>query len=217
MGTIAVKFSHCDDDEHWPPRQTLLYWYQSWVVKRSAKLKSCCWNACARPFAVMKLLRKEGCFGMEGILQQVPSPWHRIEISQVEDLSRRGAWCRNGSYTDGRVARCQEPHFFRAGWRDIQRRLYRRPCGASRPSLPGHSFFGAWPLVPGSSWHSFTEVKTGDVAIYHGGDEHDSLYAPGSMYAVATISPISSSKKPERNGMVLDRAALGGSGFTIDP
>ncbi|MFQ6162002.1 helix-turn-helix domain-containing protein [Sinorhizobium meliloti] len=161
----------------------------------------------------MKLLRKEDCFGMEGILQQVPSTWHRIEISQVEDLSDavHGAGMEATQMARGKLSGSlifseQDGVTYSGGF--IEGRVaLRGPLSPDTLSLG----LGLW--LPGSSWHSFTEVKTGDVAIYHGGDEHDSLYAPGSMYAVATLSADQLEQEAGRNGMVLDRAALGGTGI----
>ena len=42
---------------------------------------------------------------------------------------------------------------------------------------------------PGEGWPSpGLQGTTGSVGVFHGGDEHDAFYTPGSLYATATIS-----------------------------
>jgi AraC-like DNA-binding protein len=49
--------------------------------------------------------------------------------------------------------------------------------------------------------------------VFHGGDEHDALYNPGSLYVAATIPAEQLELVAAREDLVLDRAALGGTGI----
>jgi AraC-like DNA-binding protein len=60
--------------------------------------------------------------------------------------------------------------------------------------------------------HWLTEVATGDVGIFLPGDEHDSLYTPGSLYATATLTRDRLEEVAADVGLVLDARTLGGTG-----
>jgi AraC-like DNA-binding protein len=57
------------------------------------------------------------------------------------------------------------------------------------------------------------EVATGEVGVFHPGDEHDSHYKPGTLYATLTIDADRLEEKAAHEGLILDRKALGGTGF----
>ena len=63
------------------------------------------------------------------------------------------------------------------------------------------------------SRHWLNEVETGDVGVFHPGDEHDSLYARDSLYAAVTLSTERLEDAAAREDLVLDRKCLGGTGF----
>lgn len=66
-------------------------------------------------------------------------------------------------------------------------------------------------LPPGSSqW--LNETLSGDIGIFLPGDVQDALYAPGSIYAAATLSFEHLEKLAAKTGMVLGRKELSGSG-----
>lgn len=67
-------------------------------------------------------------------------------------------------------------------------------------------------VAPGT-WHWMNEVATGDVGVFHPGDEHDSRYTPGTLYATLTIDADRLEEEAAREELVLDRKALGGTGF----
>lgn len=67
-------------------------------------------------------------------------------------------------------------------------------------------------LASGSR-HWLTEVRTGDIGVFHAGDEHDAFYVPGSSYATVTLSQERLHEEAEREGLVLDGATLGGTGI----
>jgi AraC-like DNA-binding protein len=67
-------------------------------------------------------------------------------------------------------------------------------------------------IAPGSR-HWLGEVATGQCGIFLPGDEHDALYAPGSLYACATLSAERLDQLAEQAGLVLDLRELGGTGI----
>ena len=63
-------------------------------------------------------------------------------------------------------------------------------------------------LRPGSrQW--LREVQTGEVAAFRPGDDHDALYAPGSLYATVGLSPERIEERAAQLDIVLDPFALG--------
>lgn len=67
-------------------------------------------------------------------------------------------------------------------------------------------------LGPGTR-HWLEEVGTGQVGVFHGGDEHDAFYTPGSLYATATLSAERLEQMAADEELVLDRPVLGGTGI----
>jgi AraC-like DNA-binding protein len=73
--------------------------------------------------------------------------------------------------------------------------------------------FGLGLRIPNGTWHWYEEVSTGSIGAFLPGDEHDSLYMPGSLYATATMSLERLTQAAAREELVLDRKTLGGTGF----
>lgn len=74
-------------------------------------------------------------------------------------------------------------------------------------------------VAPGT-WHWMRERRTGDIGVFLPGDEHDSRYTPGTLYATVTISTERLEREAAEAGLVLDRRTLGGTGFhsrQLDP
>ena len=63
---------------------------------------------------------------------------------------------------------------------------------------------------PGS-WHWINEVTTGEVGVFHAGDEHDCHYTPGAL-AAFTLDAYRLEEEA-REELVLDRKTLGGTGL----
>ncbi len=61
--------------------------------------------------------------------------------------------------------------------------------------------------------HWLEETTTGSVGIFHGGDEHDAFYTPGSLYATATLSLERLEQIAADEELVLNRPILGGTGI----
>jgi AraC-like DNA-binding protein len=60
--------------------------------------------------------------------------------------------------------------------------------------------------------HWLNEVQTGNIGVFLPGDEHDSLYTPGSMYATVTLTAEKLEEEAAKEDLVLDRSVLGGTG-----
>ncbi len=65
--------------------------------------------------------------------------------------------------------------------------------------------------------HWLEETDSGAVGVFFGGDEHDAFYAPGSLYATATLSLDRLEQLAAGDEFVLDRPALGGTGLHPQP
>ncbi|MEI2296704.1 helix-turn-helix domain-containing protein [Ensifer sp. MJa1] len=65
--------------------------------------------------------------------------------------------------------------------------------------------------------HWLTETPTGAVGVFHGGDDHDAIYTPGSLYATATLSVDRLEEIAAGQGIVLDKPLLGGTGLYHRP
>lgn len=66
-------------------------------------------------------------------------------------------------------------------------------------------------IAPGSR-HRLNEVRTGDIGVFLAGDDHDALYAAGSLYATCTLSAERLQATADRMGLVLDPLTLGHTG-----
>jgi AraC-like DNA-binding protein len=66
-------------------------------------------------------------------------------------------------------------------------------------------------LAPGTR-HWLNEVATGNVGVFLPGDEHDSIYTPGSLYATVTLTAERLEEEAAKDDLVLDRKTLGGTG-----
>jgi len=65
-------------------------------------------------------------------------------------------------------------------------------------------------LMPGC-WQWLSEAETGGVGVFNAADEHDALYAPGSLYAVVALTEERLEEEAAKHGLVLDKKILGGS------
>ncbi|WP_413989159.1 helix-turn-helix domain-containing protein [Labrys okinawensis] len=65
--------------------------------------------------------------------------------------------------------------------------------------------------------HWLQETASGAVGVFHGGDEHDAFYTPGSLYATATLSLDRLEELAAGEDLVLDRPVLGGTGLHARP
>jgi AraC-like DNA-binding protein len=66
--------------------------------------------------------------------------------------------------------------------------------------------------LPAGTRHWLSEVGTGNVGVYLPGDEHDSIYAPGSLYATVTLTADRLEAEAAQLDLALDERTLGGTG-----
>lgn len=66
-------------------------------------------------------------------------------------------------------------------------------------------------LAPGTR-HWLDEITSGDVGVFLPGDEHNSLYTPGSLYACVTLPAERLEEIAAQHDLVLDPKTLGGTG-----
>ena len=66
--------------------------------------------------------------------------------------------------------------------------------------------------LPAGTRHWLNEVGTGNVGIYLPGEEHDSIYAPGSLYATVTLTADRLEEEAAELDLTLDERTLGGTG-----
>jgi len=152
---------------------------------------------------------------MAARLQQGLAHWHRVEISHVEDLSDavHGAGMdaiqmARGKLSGSLIFSQQNGVTYSGG-------LINGRVALRGPLSPDTLSLGVALKLPGPCSHWLTKVKTGDVGVFHGGDEHDALYTPGSLYVAATISADQLECEAAKDDLVLDRAALGGTGIHL--
>lgn len=61
--------------------------------------------------------------------------------------------------------------------------------------------------------HWLNDVQTGNVGVFLPGDEHDSIYTSGSMYAAITLTSDKLEEEAAKENLVLDRTILGSAGI----
>lgn len=66
--------------------------------------------------------------------------------------------------------------------------------------------------LPAGTRHWLSEVGTGNIGIFLPGDEHDSIYAPGSLYATVTLTSDRLEEEAAQLDLTLDQRTLGGTG-----
>lgn len=81
------------------------------------------------------------------------------------------------------------------------------------PLSPNQVTLGVGLHFSPGSWHWMNEVTTGEVGVFHAGDEHDCHYTPGALYATVTLDEDRLEEEAAREGLILDRRTLGGTGL----
>lgn len=139
------------------------------------------------------------------------SSWNRVPIGSIEDLSDavHGAGLRATQMTRGEVSGGIAVADF-GGMVFTSGLIEGRVALAGPLSQAGVTIGIGLDLPPGTR-HWLTEVHAGEVAIFHGGDEHDSLYQPGSLYAAVTLPAEMLEAEAAERGFVLDGKVLGGT------
>lgn len=149
----------------------------------------------------------------------VPEPppgreeWIRVPISRIEDLSDAvyGAGLEATQMTPGGVSGS-------LAFAERDGVLYGSGFIGGTVALTGplsldKVTIGLGLDVAPGTWHWMREVGTGNVGVFHPGDEHDSRYTPGTLYSTLTIDADRLEEEAAREDLVLDRTTLGGTGF----
>jgi AraC-like DNA-binding protein len=138
--------------------------------------------------------------------------WQRISVQRIEDLKDAvyGAGLEATQMSRGHLT--GSLLFATSG--DI---LYSSGLIGGRVALAGplsqdRVTLGVGLMLPPGTRHWLTEVSTGNLGVFLAGDEHDSLYAPGSLYATATLTFDRLEEIAAQAGLVLDARNLGGTG-----
>lgn len=143
---------------------------------------------------------------------QPAETWTRLPVSRIEDLSNavRGAGLHatqiSAGHLSGSLAFSERNGVFCTSGLINGRVALFGPLSESMITLG----IGLR-LVPGTR-HWFNEVETGNVGVFLPGDEHDSIYAPGSMYAALTLTADRLEQEAAKENLILDGNILGGTG-----
>jgi AraC-like DNA-binding protein len=144
---------------------------------------------------------------------QVSKGWSRIPITRIEDLS-------DAVYGAGLEATQMTTDALSGSLVFMQKNgvIYGSGFINGTVALTGplsldKATFGLGLDVAPGTWHWMNAVATGDVGVFHPGDQHDSRYTPGTLYATLTIDADQLEEEAAREDLVLDRRALGRTGF----
>ncbi|MDR4494001.1 MAG: helix-turn-helix domain-containing protein [Nitrospirales bacterium] len=143
---------------------------------------------------------------------QLSESWAHIPITRIEDLSDAvyGAGLEAIQMTTGALSGSlafaqKDGVLYGSG-------LINGTVALSGPLSPDMITIGLGLHIAPGTWHWMNDVATGDVGVFHPGDEHDSRYTPGTLYATLSIDGDRLEEEAAREGLVLDRKALGGTG-----
>ncbi len=139
--------------------------------------------------------------------------WSRIPIARIEDLSDavygaglEATQMTTGSLSGSLVFAQQENLVLTSGYID-------GTVALQGPLSLDMVTFGIGLRVPPGTWHWMDEVATGDIGVFLPGDDHDSRYMPGSLYATLSINMDELEAEAAALELNLRPRALDGTGF----
>jgi AraC-like DNA-binding protein len=137
--------------------------------------------------------------------------WTRISVSQIEDLSDavRGAGLEATQLSGGQLS--GGLLFSETGGILCSSGLIGGRVSLYGPLSQDMITLGIGLRLEPGTRHWLNEVDTGGVGVFLPGDEHDSIYTPGSMYAAVTLSADQLEQEAANEDLVLDRKILGGT------
>ncbi|MFK0273272.1 helix-turn-helix domain-containing protein [Ensifer sp. NPDC090286] len=146
-----------------------------------------------------------------------PEAWTAIPIARIEDL-------KDGVYGAGLDATqmSSAPLSGNLAFTQHDGILYSSGLIHGQVALHGplsgdHLTVGVGLGMGAGTRHWLDETRSGSVGVFHGGDEHDAFYTPGSLYATATLTIERLEELAAREGLVLDKPVLGGTGIYHRP
>ena len=139
--------------------------------------------------------------------------WTRVPISSIEDLSDAiyGAGLEATQMAKGGVSGSLA--FAVKNGITYSSGLILGTVTLTGPLSPSQVTVGVGLHFPPGSWHWMNDVTTGVVGVFHAGDQHDCQYTPGALYAGVTLDEDRLEEEAAREGLVLDRKTLGGTGL----
>lgn len=139
--------------------------------------------------------------------------WERIALHQIEDLSDAvlGAGLEATQVSRGKLGGS-------LAFAEIDKVVFSSGHIGGRVELKGPLSLDCVTLgvglqLPPGAMHWMSDVTKGNVGVFLPGDEHDSLYTPGSLYTTATLDMDTLEELAAARGLVLDRKTLGTSGM----
>jgi AraC-like DNA-binding protein len=151
--------------------------------------------------------------GTAGAGRQEAAGWTSLSITRIEDLSDAvlgaglEAMQMSRAPVTGSLAFAMHDGVVYSSGAIGGRVALRGPLSSSQLTI------GIGLTIASGSRHWLSEVATGDCGIFLPGDDHDAFYAPGSLYATATLSAERLDELAEQAGLVLDPRVLGGTGI----
>ncbi|MDT1064633.1 hypothetical protein RM190_22440 [Paracoccus sp. CPCC 101403] len=144
---------------------------------------------------------------------QQPSGWLTSPICRIEDLrdAVRGAGLdavqMSRGMLDGSLA------FLQIDDLQMTSGLINGKVGLTGPLSEDCITFGIGLRIPPGCRHWHHELGTGAFGLFLEGDEHASLYPPGSPYVALTLHEEQLIELAAQEERVVDRSTLGGTGF----
>ncbi|MBR1162642.1 AraC family transcriptional regulator [Bradyrhizobium elkanii] len=138
--------------------------------------------------------------------------WTRLPISRIEDLSDavRGAGLEATQMSRGHLSGSLV--FTSSDGIEYSSGLINGRVSLFGPLSQDKITLGAILKLETGARHWLAEVQSGTVGVFLPKDDHDALYAPGSMYAAVTLSGEKLEQEAAKENLVLDRATLGNTG-----
>lgn len=149
----------------------------------------------------------------DALADNIGTDWTRIRITRIEDLSDAvyGAGLEtmqmsHAPVTGSLAFALQDGVTYSSGY--LRGRVaLRGPLSESMITI------GLGLRIAPGSRHWLNEVGTGDYAVFLPGDDHDALYAPGSLYATVTLDAERLDTVAEQTGLMVDARKPAGTGI----
>ncbi|MDV2983838.1 UNVERIFIED_CONTAM: AraC family transcriptional regulator [Methylobacteriaceae bacterium AG10] len=138
--------------------------------------------------------------------------FHRISIEKIEDLTEAVRDANLQATQLGTTPLSGSLFFGEQEGVTCSSGLLHGRVGLKGPLSCDMITLGAGLRLHSGCWQWLTEAETGGVGIFRAADVHNSLYAPGSLYAAVTLTSDHLESEAAKLELVLDRKTLGGSG-----
>ncbi|MHA7777657.1 helix-turn-helix transcriptional regulator [Roseibium sp. M-1] len=145
--------------------------------------------------------------------QPQSAPWLRVPLQRIEDLSDAVLGAGLEAIQFSRAQMSGSLIFQERDGITYGSGLIKGKVGLKGPLSQDQITFGiGLDIAPGTShWHC--ELGTGNIGLFLPGDEHNSIYASGSLYATLSLSQERLEALLEARGIVLNDVFAQGTGF----